>query len=185
MDSFIGTICAFGFNYPPLGWATCSGQIVSIQSNTALFALLGVAYGGNGTSTFGLPDLCGRAALGFGQGTGTSNYTMGEMGGAETETLTLANIPPHTHNVSVAIKVNAGGTGVNSPVGAYPGTDGSGGGLYASSPQTTPPPAIVMAPMTSPSQLQPAGGSSPLDIRRPYLAMNYSIATQGYFPARD
>ena len=185
MDPFIGLISAFGFNYAPYQWSMCMGQLMPINQNTALFALLGVQYGGNGTSNFGLPDLCGRDAVGFGQGPGLSNYTMGQIGGTVSVTLDSAHLPVHSHTLNVAIKVNNSATGGTSPVNAFPGADGSGaGGEYAATPQTTPPPAIVMAPFTTPTSVSPAGGSAPITIHNPCLAMNYCIAQYGIFPSR-
>ncbi len=97
MEPFLGQIQAFGFSFAPRGWATCQGQILSISQNTALFSLLGTTYGGNGQTTFALPDLRGRAAIGQGQGPGLSAYTIGEVGGAESTSLTTANLPMHNH----------------------------------------------------------------------------------------
>ena len=97
MDEFIGCIKLFGFSFAPRGWATCQGQIISIAQNTALFSLLGTTYGGNGQTTFALPDLQGRVAMGQGNPPGRQNYQMGQTGGAESVTLTAASLPPHIH----------------------------------------------------------------------------------------
>ncbi|SEP08389.1 Microcystin-dependent protein [Methylobacterium sp. ap11] len=102
MDAFIGTILTVGFNFPPNGWALCQGQILPINQNQALFALFGTFYGGTGTTTFGLPDLRGRTPLGFGQGPGLQNYGIGTPAGTETTTLTVANMPMHTHQATFA-----------------------------------------------------------------------------------
>src|SRR3954452_431305 len=99
VDPFIGELRLFGFNFAPRGWALCQGQLLSISSNTALFSLLGTMYGGNGQTTFGLPDLRGRSALGFGQGPGLSGYQQGQVGGEEQVTLSRAQLPAHGHGV--------------------------------------------------------------------------------------
>jgi microcystin-dependent protein len=185
MDPFFGLISAFGFNFAPYQWAMCYGQLMQVNQNTALFALLNTQYGGDGRTTFGLPDLCGRAAVGFGQGPGLSNYVMGQIGGAETTILDAAHLPAHTHTFSVAIKVNNSAGGITSPVSAFPGVDGSGSGTqYAPSQQTTPPPPVVMAPVNGPTALSPAGGSTPVNLLRPIQALNYCIALYGIFPSR-
>src|SRR3954468_23228168 len=98
-EPFLGEIRMFGGNFAPRGWAFCNGQILSIAQNTALFSLLGTTYGGNGQTTFGLPDLRGRVAVSAGQGPGLSNYSLGELAGSESVTLTSANMPAHNHSV--------------------------------------------------------------------------------------
>jgi microcystin-dependent protein len=113
-EPFIGQIMLFGGNFAPVGWALCNGQLMSIAQNTALFPILGTTYGGNGTTTFALPDLRGRAAVGFGQGPGLSNYDLGQSTGSEMVTLTVAQIPAHSHPVAA----NAAAANVQSPSGA-------------------------------------------------------------------
>ena len=113
-EPFLGQIMLVGFNFAPVGWALCNGQILSITQNTALFSLLGTTYGGNGTTTFALPDLRGRAAVGFGQGPGLSNYDLGQSTGTETVTLTVGQMPAHNHMVAA----NAANGNVSSPSGA-------------------------------------------------------------------
>src|SRR5687767_9318635 len=97
MEPFLGQIQAFGFNFAPRGWAQCQGQLLAINTNTALFSLLGTTYGGNGQTTFALPDFRGRTMVGQGQGPGLSAYTIGQVGGTESVTLTSNNLPAHTH----------------------------------------------------------------------------------------
>ena len=113
-EPFLGEIRLVGFNFAPVGWALCAGQILPINQNTALFSLLGTTYGGNGTTTFALPDLRGRAAVGFGQGPGLSNYDLGQSTGTETVTLTVGHIAAHSHLVAA----NAASATVLSPGGA-------------------------------------------------------------------
>src|SRR3954465_13916452 len=115
---FIGQISLFGGNFAPRGWAFCKGQLLAISQNTALFSILGTTYGGNGQTTFALPDLRGRVPIHFGQGPGLSSYALGETGGAETTTLTVNELPAHTHAVSPRASNNAQTT--NRPGGTIP-----------------------------------------------------------------
>ncbi len=173
MEPILGQICLFGFNFAPRGWAFCNGQLLSIAQNTALFSLLGTTYGGDGVTTFGLPDLRGRAAVQFGQSPGLSQYDLGERGGAETTTLTLANMPAHTHPVNVPTTDSPAGTddpngtilanGGTAIYGAVNEGNGSYGGITS---------GIV-------------GSNMPFSIQSPYLALNYCIALQGIYPSRQ
>ncbi len=181
MTAYIGTVCIFGFNFQPRDWAYCQGQILSISSNTALFSLLGTYYGGNGTSTFGLPNLQGRAALD--DGTGFSTYSMGNVGGAQTATISAANMPLHTHNLSLSINANPGGrsgASSSSPVGNFPAPSVGVVNDYNS----TPTGGSFMQPATI-SALGSVGSGTPLSIQNPYLVLNYCICLHGIFPARN
>ena len=164
-EPFLAQIMLFGGNFAPRGWAFCSGQILSIAQNTALFSLLGTTYGGNGQTTFALPDLRGRVAVHPGQGPGLSAVTQGESSGTETATLLVTNMPAHSHFPQAT---NAAAT-TSKPANAVP----AGGGVYAT------PAAVNMAATT------PAGGSQPFSIRNPYLGVNYIIALEGIFPSRN
>lgn len=167
-EPFIGEIRIFGFNFAPRGWANCAGQILSIAQNTALFSLLGTTYGGNGQTTFALPDLRGRAPLNFGQGPGLSNYTLGQSSGTETVTLTQNEMPQHNHGVNASSQpANA-----TRPGNAFP----SGGGTYQTAPDGT-----TMAQQ----MIALAGGSQPHNNLQPYLALNICIALEGIFPSRN
>jgi microcystin-dependent protein len=163
---FLGEIRLFGFNFNPRGWATCSGQIMSIAQNSALFALLGTTYGGNGTSTFALPDLQGRVAVGQGNGSGLTPYVMGEFTGVETVILNSQQVPQHSH----AQPVTNGPATTSRPHGTVPAAGGSyaaagdGGAFVATS---------------------AAGGNQPFSILQPLLVMNYCIALNGIFPSRN
>lgn len=168
MQPFIGQLMCVGFNYAPKGWALCQGQLLSISANTALFSLLGTMYGGDGRTTFGLPDLRGRIPLGSGQGPGLQNYSQGEMAGAEQVTLTSTAIPAHGHPVNGA----EGEATEPSPANAT----FSSGGSYASDAN-----ARMNAGMIAPS----GGGSQPHDNHQPYAVVNWIIATQGLFPSRQ
>jgi len=178
-EPFLGQIMLVGFNFAPQGWAFCNGQLMSISQNTALFSLLGTTYGGNGTTTFALPDLRGRAAVGFGQGPGLSNYDLGESTGTETVTLTVGQMPAHSHLVAA----NAANANVPSPSGADLAQTFDSGPKKAFNTYSTPP---MTAPVTlDPATVQPSGGLRPHSNIQPVLALNYIIALQGIFPSRS
>jgi microcystin-dependent protein len=168
-EPYIGELRCFGFNFAPTGWAQCSGQLLPIQQNTALFSLLGTMYGGNGQTTFGLPDLRGRSALGFGQGPGLSNYTQGEMSGVESVTLTAQEVAPHTHPVSGATDATA-----KNPQNGLPGFTASESSYSATA-------SVTM----SPAMIGPNSGGQPHENRPPYLVLNWCIALNGIFPSRQ
>jgi microcystin-dependent protein len=176
-EPFLGQIMLVGFNFAPQGWAFCNGQLLSISQNTALFSLLGTTYGGNGTTNFALPDLRGRAAVGFGQGPGLSNYDLGQSTGSEMVTLTVGQMPAHNHLVAA----NAATATASSPGGAdLAQSDLRGTGAVNT--YSTPP---MSAPVTlDPATVQPSGGSGPHPNIQPVLALNYIIALQGIFPSR-
>ena len=176
-EPFLGEIMLVGFNFAPQGCAFCNGQLLSISQNTALFSLLGTTYGGNGTTTFALPDLRGRAALGLGQGPGLSTYDLGQSTGSETVTLTVDQIAAHNHLVAA----NAAAATVPSPSGAdLAQTFDSGKKAFNT--YSTPP---MAAPVTLDlATVQPSGGSGPHPNIQPVLALNYIIALQGIFPSR-
>ena len=170
MEPFIGQIQAFGFNFAPRGWAKCDGQLLSIAQNTALFSLLGTMYGGNGTTTFALPDLRGRSGLHHGSGPGLSNISIGQVGGSESHTLIASEMPSHNHSFTIGAKEE--GT-TDNPNGAY--IAGNGTNSFGNA---------VDAQMASNTTF-PAGGSLPFNIRNPYLGINYCIALVGIFPSRN
>jgi microcystin-dependent protein len=165
---FIGEIRLFPYNFAPRGWAFCQGQIMSIAQNTALFSLLGTTYGGNGQTTFGLPDLRGRRAVSSGQGPGLSFYNLGQVGGTEFTTLSQTNMPAHAHSVG-ATMVTAGD---NKPAGNYLAV----GGSYVNTAPNT---------IMGPQMIGPTGGSQPFGLLGPYLALNYCIALEGIYPSRN
>jgi len=165
LEPFIGEIQYVAFNFAPRGWALCNGQLLPINQNQALFSLLGTTYGGDGRTTFALPDLRGRVAPSAG------DHPLGETGGSESVTLTTSQLPAHTHQVSVAD--HRGSTGdPGAPAGAFPA---SGAQAYALSPNAA----------FAPSALSAAGGSQPHENRQPYLALTAVIALQGIFPSRN
>lgn len=167
-DPFVAEVRAFPFNFPPRGWAFCDGQIIPIAQNTALFSLLGTVYGGNGKSNFALPDLKGSAPMQCGQAPGLSNRPLGDSGGTETVTLSLDEIPQHSH----------------APFAS--GRDGDSqnpGGAMLAAGSTIFTEATQLTAM-SPSSVALVGGGLPHNNMQPYLTVNFCIALQGIFPAR-
>jgi len=178
-DQFVAEIRIFPFNFPPTGWAFCDGQLMPISQNTALFSLLGTTYGGDGKSTFALPDLQGCTGMQPGQGQGLSLRDLGEMSGTEAVTLLLSEIPLHPHLMSACDADATTADPANSlpAKGAWDtGTAGGVIGAYSNAAQGN----VVMAPQA----LSLAGGSLPHNNMQPYLTLNYCIALQGIFPQR-
>jgi len=171
-DAFVAEIRIFAGNFPPTGWAFCNGQLLPISQNTALFSLLGTYYGGDGKTTFALPNLQGRAPIHPGQGQGLSLRDLGESGGEATVTLLESEIPAHAHPISGV----SGAGGESSPAGNAWG--GGGRGRPALFAENTNP--VVM----SPQALGTTGSGQPHNNMPPYLVMNYCIALQGIYPAR-
>ena len=170
-DPFVSEIRIFGFNFAPKGWAFCDGQLLPISQNTALFALLGTYYGGDGKSTFALPDLQGSVPIAQGQGQGLADRYLGEQGGAPTVTLQQSEIPAHNHQM----RVSADPATEREPVGQNFAA-GVGVNFYdVQNPTTT----------LNPAALVIAGGSLPHNNLQPYTAMNFCLAMQGVFPARQ
>ncbi len=175
MDYYIGLIQAFGFNFAPRGFMFCNGQLLSIAQYSTLFALLGTTYGGNGVTTFALPDLRGRASLHFGHGPGLQEYDLGQASGSETVTLTMATLPAHSHPLIATESSTA-----SSPAGAFNGkagleSDGAAVTAYGSSPNAT----------MSPQAIGQAGGNQPHNNMEPYLVLNWCICVEGIFPSRN
>lgn len=170
-EPFLGQIAVFPFNFAPTGWALCNGQLLPINQNQALFALLGTTYGGDGVSTFALPDLRGRVPVHFGQSPVGSNYTQGQVGGEQAHTLIGSELPMHTHAPVVGSSNDANAA---SPAGAYSAVTSSGNYSSAS-------PNASLAPQAVGS----TGGNQPHDNMSPYLVLNFCIALQGIFPARN
>jgi len=173
-DPWLGEIALVAFNFAPQGWAFCNGQLLSIAQNTALFSLLGTTYGGDGQSTFALPNLQSRVPLHFGQGTGLSPYALGATGGVESVTLQTTQIPAHTHSYTPQA-TTVGGTAA-SPAAAIWAESASGDTIYQKGISNT-----QMAPQT----LGNTGGGQAHENRQPFLALNYVIALAGIFPSRS
>jgi microcystin-dependent protein len=191
METFLGTILAFGFNFAPRGWQLCNGQLLSIAQNSALFSLLGTTYGGNGQTTFALPDLRGRSLVGMGQGPGLTPIVQGEVSGLENTTLLITNVPMHAHplvagQAIVTTVVNALADG---PIGNDPDNGNNSFAASGNTPsiysESGTPTKIGGITTTISGTTGIAGGSQPFPIRNPYLGINYSIALEGIFPSRN
>jgi microcystin-dependent protein len=169
-EPFVGEIRMFGFGFAPQGWAPCNGQLLPINQNQALFSLLGTTYGGDGETTFALPDMRSRVPAGQGQGPGLSSYAEGQAGGAETVTLAAAQMPGHTHPV----KASSSPAGSGQPEGRALARSASH--IYTATPDAG---TVMNAGM-----LGDAGGSQPHDNIQPYLALNFCIALFGIYPSR-
>ncbi|MFC6646286.1 phage tail protein [Granulicella cerasi] len=182
---YIGSVMVFAGNFAPRGWALCQGQLMSISQYTALFSLLGTTYGGNGQTTFGLPNLMGRSIVGVGAGLGLSNMVWGQLGGVENVTLQPAQMPAHNHVVSFGASSALADT--TSPVGAYPAQVNSVASAGRSGTTTSVMNAYTASPNGSmgAATVSISGGSQPFAVRNPYLAMNYCIALVGLFPSRN
>jgi microcystin-dependent protein len=180
-EPFISQIEAFAFGFPPKGWAFCAGQLLPINQNQALFSLLGTTYGGDGRTTFALPDLRGRVAVGMGNGNGLTPRILGDRIGEEGHTLLVQEMPSHQHNVNA---INNGTTG---------GTNVPGSSVFLSSAYTsqTGNPAVTLyssdtpTVQTAPTSIANAGASLPHENRAPFLVLNYCIALVGIFPSQN
>lgn len=197
MDNYIGLIMSFGFNFSPYGWALCQGQLVSIAENTALFSIIGTTYGGDGQTTFALPDLRGRVAVGIGQGPGLNNITQGEVAGTTSVTLSTSNMPSHTHTATISAETDSATLSAVSETGntmtpsgnylaarrsatnAVYNANGTPVALHSGTISdisgTIPLPSVTLSSV---------GGGQPFGIMKPYLGINYSIALEGVFPTQ-
>jgi len=180
MDDYLAEIRFFGGNFAPYGWALCAGQILPIAQYTALFALLGTTYGGNGTSTFALPNLQSRVAVGFGQAPGLSPYALGQESGSETITLLANNVPSHTHSIggSVTLSANATSGNTDTPYNSYPAVNGSN--IYSTTND-----ASTMPLTYSGGTIGITGNTTPVSIIQPVLGLTPIISLNGTFPARN
>lgn len=171
MEGVISEIRIWAANFAPMNWMFCQGQTLPINQYTALYSLLGVTYGGNGTSNFALPDMRGRVPLGVGQGPGLRTFVQGQTGGVEQVNLLVSNLPPHNHMVKVSNKFSGG----DHPSGKYLGASASDKGFYSDFPENS-----TMAP----DMITPVGSGLPIENMQPFLGMNYIICVQGIFPQR-
>ena len=174
---FLGEIRVFGFNVPPRGWYYCNGQLISIAQNTALFSLLGTTYGGNGTTTFQLPNLQGAAPVHFGQGSGLSDRVLGETAGETSVVLNITEIPQHNHLLQTAQAFDAA-----QQTGTPSGTTYLGNSLPGPAYSGASPPINATF---SPKAIGTAGGGQGHNNIQPILALNFCIANQGVYPARN
>ncbi|RAI88308.1 phage tail protein [Algoriphagus yeomjeoni] len=180
MEEMIGVIKLFAGNFPPRGWAYCDGTLLAISSNDALFSILGTTYGGDGRTTFALPDLRGRTPIGTGTGPGFSTITLGGKGGIEFTTLTTSNMPNHSHVFNVSS--NPGTT--NNPTGSFVAQSTvvlERGGSPVPSPGFLDSSNSQLASST----ISPVGGSQQVSLRNPYQATNYIICLYGIYPSRN
>lgn len=185
MEPFIGQIQLFGFSFAPVGWALCNGQLLPISQNTALFSLLGTMYGGDGVSTFGLPNLVGRVPIHFGNSLGFGYFTQGQIGGEISHTLITTEMPAHNHVVNSVLKVSSSDAGIHTPadtnsIAAAMDINGdTANSFIASAPNTQ----LNNGSIVSSAGI--TGGSQPHNNMQPYLVVNYCIALQGIFPSRN
>jgi microcystin-dependent protein len=177
-NPFVGEIRCFGFNFAPIGWALCNGQLLAISQNAALFSLLGTSFGGNGTTNFALPNLQGNVPMNQGTGPGGFSTVLGEVQGSSTVTLTSSQIPQHNHAI-ISQVVAPGGAAEHAATPAIGASIGPSNpdGLYNTLP--------TINATLSPSTIGATGGSQPHDNMQPYLVLNFCIALQGVFPARN
>lgn len=190
-EPYLGSIKTFAFAFPPRGYALCNGQLLSIQQYNALYALLGTTYGGNGTNTFGLPNLQGRTPNGQGTLSGGANYVLGQQAGTEQTTLTLQQMPQHTHtftNTSSLNAVQTRGTDQGPSIGSQlaRGVDQNSADIpliYV--PTGTAGTQVPLGGVNVAGTNSVVGGSQPFNNLTPYLTLNFSIAVQGLFPSRN
>ncbi|SFH62685.1 Microcystin-dependent protein [Collimonas sp. OK307] len=197
MEVFIGSVMTFGFNFPPSGWQQCMGQTIAIQQYAALFSLLGTTYGGNGTTTFMLPNLQGRMPIGQGNGNGLTPRVIGEIGGTESASILISNMPSHTHTATFTPSGGSSGYTVSANTSGNLLAPTATNNVLSGSP-AGPTAAAIWG---STAGTIPLGGSSggsggtvtnaltgnnaPISIMNPFLAMNFSIALTGIFPSRN
>jgi len=173
-EPYVGQVIIFGFNYAPRNYAFCNGQLVAISQNEALFSILGTTYGGDGRSTFGLPNFQEHAVMNIGHGANLSSYVLGQTSGTASVTLTQGQMPLHPHTAYGILGTATNlGPAANGWIGEKDSPD------FVFSPSTTPDSTM------SPSYLSLSGGSQPHPNEQPYLAMNFCIALYGIFPSRN
>ncbi len=183
MDEYIGIIKIFAGNFAPRGWAMCNGQLLPIAQYTAVFSLLGTTYGGDGVTTFALPNLQSRTPIGMGQGPGLSYRSQGEVSGTENNTLLLPNIPPHNHQAMLSASNADAGQGA-ATVGASIATPGSLSGRTFTSTlgYNTTTPNTILNPASVTTGM--VGQGIPVNNMQPFIAMNYIICLEGIYPSR-
>jgi microcystin-dependent protein len=182
MTPYLAQIMMFGGNFAPRGWAQCNGQLLAITQNTALFSLLGTMYGGDGRTTFALPDMRGRTPVGVGHGPGLSDYRQGPGGGYEQVRLSIPNLPSHDHSASGTVKASftpPAGQG-NQPLPTNNNLAGNGTNMYSN--QAT---NVEMAAGNVDVKVGETGGNMPFSVVQPWCAVQIIIALQGVFPSRS
>jgi len=188
VDPYLSEIAVFSFGLLPRNWATCSGQLLPINQNQALFSLLGTTYGGDGRVTFALPDLRGRVPLGFGQGPGLGNYVLGQVGGSETVVLGVTQLPAHTHATSasgltVTARCRNSAGDRQTPVGNVPSIEAAG--VTATYSDALPDANMNSGAIAMDGVTAASGGSQPHANVQPSLALTFCIALQGVFPSQN
>lgn len=178
MEGYIGELRYFAGNFAPRSWAFCQGQLLAIAQNTALFSILGTTYGGDGRTTFALPDLRGRSAVTPGQGPGLPNVQLGQRGGVSSVTLSALNIPSHNHQITIKASSDQGTT--PDPTGNY-----LSNAKFLDNDFVSPDPAPTLVDMAGGGVTSNTGNSQPFDNRDPYLGLNAIICLQGIFPSRN
>jgi microcystin-dependent protein len=169
MEVYVGQVMLVGFNYAPVGWAVCDGSLLPISQYDVLYSLLGTTYGGDGVTTFALPDLRGRVPVGMGQGAGLGSYILGQQGGSEQVTIIPQTYPAHSHTLTGSSATGS----ANSPANAVLA---SGQTVYVNSPTYN----AQLAPNACTTAV---GNSEPHENRQPFVALNWVIATQGIYPS--
>ena len=180
MEGYIAEIRMFAGNFAPRGWAFCQGQILSIAQNTALFSLLGTTYGGNGQTTFALPDLRSRVPVGAGVVSGLPTTNLGQMSGAPTHTLIITEMPAHNHATQTQVNASSAEGTAFTPTGGIWATSPNGDTIYSTSAANA-----TMAANGVQVTVGIAGGSQPHNNMQPYLGMNYIICMEGIYPSRN
>ncbi len=178
VDPFIGEVQTYGFNFCPRGWASTDGQLLPISQYTALFSLLGTTYGGDGRTTFGLPDLRGRAPIHTGQGPGLTNRILGSRGGSETNTLTTLQMPSHNHTALININNTAPADSGNPTGNVFARSSNL---IY----EDTNAPSLGQTMNAATVSVGNTGGGQAVNNMQPYLVVNYCIALTGVFPSRN
>jgi microcystin-dependent protein len=178
MEGVIGVVTTFAGNFAPNTWAFCNGQQLTVSQNQALFAIIGNTFGGNGQTTFNLPDLRGRAPVGTGAGQNITPYQLGQAAGADHLNLTAANLPTHTHsgNVSFSLRCDNSSSGSPTPDFSFPNQLAN---AYAPAPT-----GVMQAPVYNNPSIAIAGANAPLPFRSPYMALNFIICLMGIYPTR-
>lgn len=194
-EPYIASVDLWAGTYAPRGWVFCQGQLLSISQFSAVFSLVGTVYGGDGRTTFGLPDLRGRVPVGAGQSPGTSLYQLGQQGGTEAATLTISNMPTHTHTVTVTSPTISGklmaykgrGALTADPAGAVLSQPSTGNEIYSTSSSNTDMGSTALSITLTGGgvTLANTGSSMPFNILQPYTCVNYIFALEGLFPPRD
>jgi microcystin-dependent protein len=190
LDPLLGEIDVFAFNFAPKGFALCNGQLLPINQNQALFALLGTTYGGNGQTTFALPDLRGRLAIGYGQGPGLPDYSLGERSGSESVTLLATEMAAHTHAIDTSAltataRCRSGAGDQRTPAGNVPAAGATPASTVYSSAAANATMAASAVTVGGNAACAAAGGGQAHENRQPFLVLNYCVALQGIFPSRN